>query len=170
MAERFWLLADIGGTNVRLALMPSGDQAFAHALLTSRNPRHQNEFLWADTAELSLAIDTLLADLGVSHNDIDAAVIAVAGPVVPGADLFSFTNVARQFRISALKQHLGTDHVYVINDYHAQAMVIPLVREMPERLSTIYDAPGNPLGALGVLGAGTGLGLPPYIRRGPICW
>ena len=160
MAERFWLLADIGGTNVRLALMPSGDQAFAHTLLMSAGPMpSERNFLWADTAELSLAIDTLLADLGVSHDDIDGAVIAVAGPVVPGADLFSFTNIARQFRISALKQHLGTDYVYVINDYHAQAMVIPLVRDMPERLSTIYDAPGNLSGALGVLGAGTGLGV-----------
>ena len=160
MAERFWLLADIGGTNVRLALMPSGDPAFAHALLTSAGPMlSERNFLWAETAELSLAIDTLLAELGVSHDVIDGAVIAVAGPVVPGADLFSFTNVARQFRISALKKHLGTDHVYVINDYHAQAMVIPLVRDMPDRLSTIYDAPGNAHGALGVLGAGTGLGV-----------
>ena len=170
VAERYWLLADIGGTNVRLALMPSGDQAFAHSLLTSSTPMPgERNFLWVDTAELSQAIDILLTSRGLSQDNIDGAVIAVAGPVIPGADLFSFTNVARQFQISALKQYLGTDQVYVINDYHAQAMVIPLVRDMPERLTTIYDAPGNPQGALGVLGAGTGLGVaalyPPGTNR-----
>ena len=160
MAESYWLLADIGGTNVRLALMPSDDPTFAHQLLTSSDPLpFERSFLWQDTPDLSTAIDALLVESALSNDDVCGAVIAVAGPVVPGADLFSFTNVARQFRRSDLQHHLATEHVYVINDYHAQAMVIPLVQEMPNRLTTIHDAAGNPAGALGVLGAGTGLGV-----------
>ena len=160
MTATYWLLADVGGTNIRLALMPSEDRLFADKLLEQQQAlASERRYLWSSYPTLQNAIEVLFADLGVNASAVVGAVIAVAGPVVAGKDHFEFTNVDRGFRRSELKSFLKTDRVYIINDYQAQGMVIPLVRTMPNRLTTIYDAPGNPMGAIGVLGPGTGLGV-----------
>jgi glucokinase len=83
------------------------------------------------------------------------AVFAVATPV--GVDRIKFTNSPWTFSIEATRKALGLERLAVINDFTAQALAIPLLRD-DEREQIGVGAPvaGE---AIGVIGPGTGLGV-----------
>jgi len=83
------------------------------------------------------------------------AVFAVATPVT--SDRVALTNSPWDFSIEATRAALGLDRLEVVNDFTAQAMAIPLLR-LDERRQIGGGAP-VPGQAIGVIGAGTGLGV-----------
>jgi glucokinase len=83
------------------------------------------------------------------------AVFAVATPVT--SDWVALTNSPWAFSIEETRAALGLDRLAVINDFTAQALAIPLLRD-DERRQIGGGAP-EPGQAIGVIGPGTGLGV-----------
>jgi glucokinase len=83
------------------------------------------------------------------------AVFAVATPVT--SDRIAFTNSPWAFSISESRAALGLERFEVINDFTAQALAVPWLTEQERRqIGGGAPVPGQ---AVGVIGAGTGLGV-----------
>lgn len=149
------LIADVGGTNIRLALVSPQQQAQAQS--------HLECFKCDDFDSLEAVVAHYLAaidDVEVSH-----ACFGVAGPV--HGEVFTMTNLGWTFSVASLKAKLGFDSVYFINDYTAISMSIPRLTQ--EDLHPIHD---HCSGASAIddsapriiCGPGTGLGLAQLIK------
>jgi glucokinase len=154
------LIADIGGTNARFALAPTGGGPGAATLEAER---HLPVSAHPGLAE---AAEAYLAGLPGARPTIDEAVIAVATPV--DAAVIRFTNSPWQFTRDALKARLGTGRLAVINDFAAQAAAIPHLGAT-DRTAIGGGTPraGWPIA---VIGPGTGLGAAGLVptARGPV--
>jgi glucokinase len=82
-------------------------------------------------------------------------VFAVATPVV--SDRIALTNSPWDFSIEQTRKALGFQRLRVINDFTAQALAIPVLR--PDERQKIGGGEPVPGQAIGVIGAGTGLGV-----------
>jgi glucokinase len=143
------LIADIGGTNARFALVEPGGP-----------PVDERHLMVHDFPDPGAAIETYLAGRAV-----DTAVIAVATPVE--TDVIKFTNSPWTFSITALRTRLGLRQLAVINDFAAQALAMPhLAGDELEQIGAGTATPGR---AVGVIGPGTGLGVSALVP-GRIGW
>jgi glucokinase len=137
------LVADIGGTNARFALVSStGDLGLARTLATGEH------------ASLAAAAKAFLAAAPEKARPA-AAAIAVASPVT--GDRVDMTNHPWSFSIRALKRSLGLAALQVVNDFAAIARAIP---ELGPDDSTNVGG-GAPVAdrPIGIIGPGTGLGV-----------
>ena len=135
------LLADIGGTNARFALeYAPGAIAAMQTLACADYPRFE------DAARAYL--DGLGA--GARH-----AVIAIANPV--NGDAIKMTNHDWAFSTEAARRELGLTTLLVVNDFTALAMSLPTLAETD--LLTIGGGVARKGGVIGLVGAGTGLGV-----------
>ncbi|GHA81802.1 glucokinase [Cognatilysobacter bugurensis] len=142
---RYELIADIGGTNARFALVdadaPTPEIVHAQSL-----PNVQY-------ASLQHAARHYLDTVGVQPR---RAAIAVASPV--DADEIRLTNRAWSFSRSELRDSLGLDELLLLNDFGAVAWAVPALQ--PRDCIALHGPPGAPLrGPVTVLGPGTGLGV-----------
>ncbi len=142
---RYGLIADIGGTNARFALVdmhaPCPEALQAKTL--------QN----AEFASLQHAAGHYLQSVGVQPR---RAAIAVASPV--DADEIRLTNRAWSFSRSELRDALGLTELRLLNDFGAVAWAVPALQ--PDDCITLHGAPTPALrGPVTVLGPGTGLGV-----------
>ncbi|MDB5962014.1 MAG: glucokinase [Massilia sp.] len=148
------LLADIGGTNARFALETAAGRVDAIEVLPCAN-----------FASLALALTAYLALPTVAPHvklPIRHAAIAIANPVV--GDLVRMTNHHWEFSIAALQQACGFDTLVVVNDFSALAYALPqLAEHQKQQVGGGAAQPGTPLG---LLGAGTGLGVSGLIPCG----
>lgn len=142
------LIADIGATNTRLALVEPGG-AIARPRLMATD----------DYASLADAIDAYLAAENPPVRPT-RAVLAVAGPVT--GDTISMTNHPWTFSAEALRRHLGLAQLRVINDFVANALAVPHLTEA-DRVQVGGGTP-VPGGAIGVIGPGSGLGVSALLR------
>jgi glucokinase len=140
------LLADIGGTNARFALeMGAGQISHIHVLPC------------ASYATLADALKAYLAQADVQQaagQPIRHGAIAIANPV--NGDLVRMTNHHWEFSIEALRQEVDFDVLVVVNDFTALARSLPHLSDAQKR--QIGGGLPQP-GALGLVGAGTGLGV-----------
>jgi glucokinase len=138
------LLADIGGTYARFALRgPDGAPVEERTLATADYP---------GPVEAARAyLDGLPG--GVAPTE---GVFAGAGPVE--GDRIALTNCPWRFSVEATRRALGLRRLVAINDFVAQALAIPVLA--PDELIKLGDR-GEPVPgrAIGVIGAGTGLGV-----------
>jgi glucokinase len=136
------LLADIGGTNARFALETAPGQVSAIvALVCADYPRFE---------------DALLAYLdGQRCGPVRHAVIAIANPV--GQDTVAMTNHHWTFSIAAARAELRLDTLLVANDFAALAMAVPSLA--PSDLAAIGGGRARAGAVIGLVGAGTGLGV-----------
>jgi glucokinase len=143
------LLADIGGTNARFAL-ELGPGRIAHIeVLACASHATLGEALRAYLALPEVA-EVVAARGAVRH-----AAIAIANPVM--GDMVRMTNHHWEFSIEALRRECGFDTFVVVNDFEALAMALPWLTD-GDKIQIGGGAPGN--GApIGLLGAGTGLGV-----------
>ncbi|MCC2971728.1 glucokinase [Massilia sp. IC2-476] len=146
------LLADIGGTNARFALETGPGRFEAIKVLSC-----QQHASLADAIRAYLALPrvALLAG-GVRH-----AAIAIANPVT--GDQVRMTNHHWAFSIEALRQECGFDTLVVVNDFSALARSLPHLGEHKRQVGGGAPVPDAPLG---LLGAGTGLGVSGLIPCG----
>ncbi|MBC7455054.1 MAG: glucokinase [Massilia sp.] len=147
------LLADIGGTNARFALQFAPGRIELIEVLPC-----------ADYATLLDALRAYLATpaLAVLAGAIRHAAIAIANPVL--GDLVRMTNHHWAFSIAALKAAIGFDTLLVINDFSALASALPhLNAQQKMQVGGGVACEGSPLG---LLGAGTGLGVSGLIPAG----
>lgn len=137
------LVGDIGGTNARFALIsaPGGDLQAIRTLPC------------ADFPGPAEAIEHYLAASGLPRPRNCA--FGIANPV--DGDFVRMTNHDWAFSIEELRTTLRLDHLDVLNDFTALAMALP----------ALHGADLLPVGggeavagrAIGLLGAGTGLGI-----------
>lgn len=146
------LLADIGGTNARFALETGPGRFEAIEVLSCQQHATLGE---AIRAYLALP---QLAGLGAG---IRHAAIAIANPVT--GDQVRMTNHHWAFSIEALRQECGFDTLMVVNDFSALARSLPHLGGQKRQVGGGAPVPDAPLG---LLGAGTGLGVSGLIPCG----
>jgi len=135
------LLADIGGTNARFAIEAGpGDIGSLRTLACADFPRFE---------------DALRTYLEVSGRRVRHAVIAIANPV--DGDAIKMTNHHWAFSIEAARRELCLDTLLVVNDFTALAMSLPVLT--PADLAQVGGGAARPGSAIGLVGAGTGLGV-----------
>ena len=138
------LVGDVGGTNVRFALIDGEGRV-----------RNTHVYPAANYGSLGEVIaDYLHRTIG--HKRVPRAVIAVAGPVLDGE--IEFTNLDWQVSEGELLAQFEFEAVKLINDFAAQALACPMLtgenlRPLGPVLRGAAEAP------MVVLGAGTGFGV-----------
>ncbi|MCC2954720.1 glucokinase [Massilia sp. IC2-477] len=135
------LVADIGGTNARFALETGPGKI--EAMLT---------LACADYPRFEDAVHAYLAHCGA---DVVHAVIAIANPV--DGDAIRMTNHHWAFSIEAARAELKLSTLLVANDFTALAMALPALG--PADLMTVGGGAARAGSAIGLVGAGTGLGV-----------
>lgn len=145
------LVADIGGTNTRLAI----------ASRTGR-PEHIHTFPNDSVSDLVGAIDAYVAHMGRIDRRPDGAVLAVAGPV-QGRNIV-LTNRDWKIDLDAIQQQFKLRYVRALNDFEALAWALPWFE--PEDVHQLGPALPVRNGTKAVLGPGTGLGVSALIPDG----
>ena len=136
------LLADIGGTYARFTL-EAAPGVFEHAA-TLR---------CADHADFHAAVSAYLGAMPAGQ--VQHAAVAIANPVE--GDEVRMTNYHWQFSIEQMRQRLGLATLVVVNDFTALAMALP--RLAPDGKRQIGGGAARERSVVGLLGAGTGLGV-----------
>jgi glucokinase len=129
------ILADIGGTSARFALLAGGQ------------PSDITRLAVADHASPVEAARTFLAKAG---HQPQAAYIAAAGPVVNGR--VSMVNAAWTIDTEEIRQGLGLRAATVINDFEALGWSLPGLQ--PQDLVAIGDVATPERGTMVVMGPG----------------
>ncbi len=144
-AQKRWLIADIGGTNSRLAVWHPG--------------KGRGELV--DLRKLSntayVQIDDMLGSYldGYTGDAPTGAVLAIAGPVT--GDSISLLNIDWSFTVAGLRERLGLGELVVINDFEALAHVAPVLRD--DEYRQIGGGAADPDAPVVLVGPGTGLGV-----------
>lgn len=148
------LLADVGGTHARFA-WAAGPRA----------PLDDVQVLpCADHASLQQAIRTYLDRLGRGAPGL--AAIAIANPVT--GDEVRMTNHHWSFSQAALKAEFGFKTLRLLNDFTALALALPDL-SAPD-LRQVGGGVAQPGLAIGLVGAGTGLGVSGLLPDGRGGW
>ena len=143
------LIADIGGTNVRFALLKDGEIC------------KERVFKCVDYDGLAPAARAYISEAG--HNiTLNNGAFAIAGPVL--GDRFQMTNHLWSFSVSDVRDKLGLKSLRLFNDFHALAMAIPHLS--PNDIGLIGDGKAQSSKPIGIIGPGTGLGVASLIPSG----
>lgn len=143
------LVADIGGTNIRLAIADLSDFSIEKV----------KTYQCADFENIHNAIAQYQSDMAVQF---EYACIDVACPV--NEDIISLTNNHWSFSASELEQALGLKKLIVINDFTAIAMSVPFISDQNKVQVGGNKAEEN--APIAIFGAGTGLGVAHLINTG----
>jgi glucokinase len=143
------LLADIGGTNARFAIERAPGRIDAIATLACAS--HAG---FVDAARAYLA--------GLPGDEVRHAAIAIANPVE--GDWVRMTNHHWQFSIREARDALGLDTLLVVNDFAALAAAVPGLGAFD--VMAVGAGQARPKAVIGLVGAGTGLGVAGLIPAG----
>ncbi len=140
------LVADIGGTNTRVAL------ADGRTVKSDTIKRYRN----SDHGSLESVLQTYMTEKGV---DPVAAGIAVAGPVRDGKA--TMTNLDWAMDEETLARAANADTVAILNDLQAQGQALGYLD--PALVKPLVEGrePDNPKAAKLVIGVGTGFNVAP---------
>jgi len=136
------LVADIGGTNIRLAITENNNIT---EIIT---------YQCADYPSLIDVIRHYIEEKQLTDASINAC-LAIACPT--DDDLISMTNLPWQFSQKELKAELQLNKLMLINDYTAIAMAIPMLTDEQKVKIGGGEAIANK--PIAVCGPGTGLGV-----------
>ena len=153
-SNHFRLIADIGGTNARFAWQagPGAPLMDTQVLQVSDFPRLQD------------AVRSYLQGIGQA---VPAAVaIAIANPIT--GDQVHMTNAAWSFSQAAVKAEFGFTTLRLLNDFAALALALP---DLPaDQLRQVGGGQAVPRATIGLVGAGTGLGVSGLVPHGERGW
>ncbi|WP_105171501.1 glucokinase [Pseudoalteromonas sp. T1lg24] len=146
------LVADVGGTNARFALVTAFDKTTKEIVFNNIQKFSSLDFdSFADV--VAAYIDTLES---VPNN----ACFAVAGP--RKKDTVFLTNLGWQFNVSDIKQQFGFANFKVINDFAAFAHASPYIDNTANLV--IKDGHSHSDGNIAVIGPGTGFGAAALVK------
>lgn len=145
------LLADIGGTNARFALLDGDTVGPPLVLQVAAHPTVEH------------AVAAALATLAPSGR-VERAVLALAGPVL--MEPVRLTNAPWSVSSAALGAMFGFKRVRLVNDFLALAHALP--RLTPADLHPLGGGAGDNGAPMLVLGPGTGLGVAGYVPSGGV--
>lgn len=143
MAGTYGLVADVGGTNIRLQLVD----------LATGAESQLRKYLCADYPTIVAAIQAYLADCGTPN--VVTGCIAIACPT--NDDWIAMTNHSWAFSRQLTQAELGWRSLHMINDYTAIAMSLPHLDH--KQALQIGGGPAVAGAPIAVLGPGTGLGV-----------
>ena len=149
------LVADIGGTNARFAMIaPGGSDIVSPIILRC-----------ADYPGVADAARAYLAQTKPRHKPRLAA-IDIAGPVIGGVG--ELTNHPWRIDANDVRRDLALERVELVNDFAALAHAVP--RLAAGDRATIRAGAKGAAGPIGVVGPGTGLGVAAVIPDGAGGW
>ncbi len=150
------LLADIGGTYARFTIELAPGQFV-----------HTQSLRCAEHADFHAAVTAFLRALPAGQvGHIEHAAIAIANPVE--GDQVRMTNYHWQFSIEQMRQRLGLTTLVVVNDFTALAMSLPRLANHERR--AVGGGLARERSVVGLLGAGSGLGVSGLIPAGDGGW
>ncbi|MEE9427736.1 MAG: ROK family protein [Paracoccaceae bacterium] len=150
-ADRFNLVADIGGTNTRVAL------ANGKVLLPETTTKYSNH----NFSDLGSVLHQFIRDQG--NVDCAGACVAVAGPVRDG--IGEMTNLNWSIDRPLLASATKAEKVAILNDLQAQGHSLYQIE--PQSFSPILSTPNAPQnGTKLVVGIGTGFNASVVINTG----
>jgi glucokinase len=138
------LIADIGGTNARIALCSKNGEVSYPLTLMCRDYPSPKE-----------AILDYFSRIDYHGERPTIGALAIASPVLD--DIVTMTNCDWAFSISELKRDLGFEMLPVINDFVAQALAVPMLKDNEKK--KIGGGEPTPEFPIAVIGPGTGLGV-----------
>ena len=139
------ILADIGGTNTRVALA-DGKQV---------RPNSIAKFANAEFDSLEPILVRYLREAGIAS--VEGACVAAAGPVRHG--VAEMTNLNWIIDHAMLTRATGATKVAILNDLQAQGQALGHIA--PEFLRPVIEAPAVPNASMLVVGLGTGINAAP---------
>lgn len=142
MGDRTRLVADVGGTNTRLAVYDTEHDEF----------RHVARFTNSEYASLAAVIDSWRGALNEALPT--TACLAIAAP--PGDDVVTMFNIGWSFSCRDLATQFGFDRLHCINDFQANAYALPHLDATEVQPLYVGGSPAN--SCLATVGPGTGLG------------
>jgi glucokinase len=146
------LIADIGGTNARFALLEGYDC------------KEELVLACADYPDLVAAVEDFLQKVGAqqgARRPVEGS-MAIAGPIT--GDVIRMTNHVWQWSAAQTRQRLKLDRLIFMNDFTALAMA---VRHLPqEDLEAVGRGRPQANMPIAVLGPGTGLGVSGLVPYG----
>lgn len=134
-------VADVGGTNIRLAQEVNGQLS------------EIKKYLCKDYATIKDAVLQYFSEY--PEVNFTAGCIGIACPT--NSDSIKMTNHHWEFSVRELKQSLELDWLEVINDYTAVSMSLPVLSEQQKH--QIGGGSAEQGGHIAVFGPGTGLGV-----------
>ncbi len=137
------IIADIGGTNMRVAVSEANGQ-FSQIKV----------YQCAQYSGLDEILTNFIETTGIEGATINAC-LAIACPVEN--DLITMTNLPWEFSKSALKATLGLNKLLMINDYTAIAHAVPYLSDEQKVQIGSGEAVANK--PISICGPGTGLGV-----------
>lgn len=149
MSSGVSLVADIGGTHARFALVDESGIV------------RPETYRCADFAGPAEAARAYLAEHGGDSVPVRGA-FAVASAV--SGDRVAMTNSPWTFSIEETRHILGLSRLETINDFTAIALAVPHLE--PGHLVTVGDGTAQPNRTIAVLGPGTGLGVSALVPCG----
>jgi glucokinase len=135
------LFADVGGTNIRLALQIG--------------PMQDSPVTTWNVSDFSSLEDAIRHYLRTEQCEPQYAAIGVANPVV--GDQVKLTNYHWSFSIDAMRQNLGLHTLLVMNDFTAQALALQSLSA--DAFVQIREGNADERAPRVVMGPGTGLGI-----------
>lgn len=145
MSDALVILADIGGTNTRVAL----------ARGTVVDQASIRRFANAEATGLEPILRRYLADAG--HAAVEGVCIAAAGPVRDG--VATMTNLSWVIDDAQLRRATGAHSVAILNDLQAQGHALGHIAATD--LRPLLAGPQKPGGTMLVVGLGTGMNAAP---------
>jgi glucokinase len=143
--DSYYLVADIGGTKSELAVYAQKDDIRSYFL--------KERFVTDEYKSL----EDLIAHFLQEHDfKIEAAVLAIAGPVINKRITLFSSNLPWEVDEASLRERLHISDLELINDLMAVAGAIPHLRK--EDLYTINTGVEKECETLAVIAPGTGLG------------
>ncbi|MFV0321885.1 MAG: glucokinase [Alphaproteobacteria bacterium] len=139
----FGIIADIGGTNARFALVD-------HNHVISQIIKLPVQ----DFENFEDAVAEYIRQINIKEKP-KHLLIDVAGPVT--GDYFKFTNSHWEFSITDVKAKMGFDYFKVVNDFAAIGLSLPHLTAAD--FISINNKPAKKLGPKIAIGPGTGLGV-----------
>lgn len=146
------ILADIGGTNTRVALA-QGTRVQLDSIRRFPNAEYQ-----ARGQDIAHVLRDYLDQTGAQ---VSGVCVAAAGPVQDG--VATMTNLAWVMDGEKLTRATGATRVAILNDLQAQGQALGHIA--PENLRTVIDGP-SAAGSMLVVGLGTGVNAAP-VHPGP---
>jgi glucokinase len=144
------LVADIGATNARFALIGADGKPYGEQILAV-----------ADYPNIVAAITAYLE--GVMERRPTQAALAVAMPII--GDQVKMTNNERwSFSIEATRRTLGLDRLLLLNDFTALALALPRLEQT--ELRQVGGGAAVAKATIGLIGPGTGLGVSGLVWAG----
>ncbi len=156
MSEHLFLVSDIGGTNARFALARASDSGIAVDTPTIFH-----------TVDYPALEDALAAFLDLKGRPpLDAVAVCAAGPVegVGAEARIHMTNCPWDVAVKTLARVTGVTRPLLLNDFAALARAVPELTA--DELHAVGGGSADPQAPIGVLGAGTGLGVASLVPHG----